>query len=674
MSLVVLLMPAVTGVVVYEGFQSSPFHLVFEEIGQMASSLSYIHTQVNINISDVEHSAKLLSQGIENLMTVVNSLKPIDSYDVVTEPHKRQMLSNLEVHHRDIQTEINRIADLRSLLPVPPASTRIESGSRKTRFVPLLLGVIGTFANIFSRAALHKLEEELSDVRAVQNKLVEIVVSQKAVIEALHKGLQDVKAYIQLQQTLNPANVDAAIKSLIDRVRIEVDRLFRVLQHAQTRRLAVDFLDASEIHQLFPTLREKAAAQQADLLITRPSDLYQIEMSYFFDGHSINLLLHVPIVPKDSLLTLVKLHPFPLPVTEEYSLLPAIEDRLLALSSTAERLSVEIPSTNLLGCHQINRVYLCEKQGVLNIRMNQSCMGSLYIQDYKQAQKLCPMKIIQPTEVIHRLQDSMYLVYSTETQVVTISCPNQGVQNEVITAGVSRFKLEPGCRTKLNDHVVISDYSVATDADIKYVAIPRTPNMNIPEMTNAEVEHGLKRLKEQGSFHPTIQELREIHIEGQDIKRLKVNISDTIQSLHSQLESQVARVKRDLVTIQRELELHVQRNFTDMQQALKDHQELFQEGPFLSEVTLKHDIRNLSSSKTSLVTSIIIWTLFFIICFAMCVFVTILYRKFNYFCDIFSAGFGNIKIANLRPVMVEHFQHMSKLQTSIPKPIEMTEQ
>ena len=199
-----------------------------------------------------------------------------------------------------------------------------------------------------------------------------------------------------------------------------MDRLFRVLQHAQTRRLAVDFLDASEIHQLFPTLREKAAAQQADLLITRPSDLYQIEMSYFFDGHSINLLLHVPIVPKDSLLTLVKLHPFPLPVTEEYSLLPAIEDRLLALSSTAERLSVEIPSTNLLGCHQINRVYLCEKQGVLNIRMNQSCMGSLYIQDYKQAQKLCPMKIIQPTEVIHRLQDSMYLVYSTETQVVTI--------------------------------------------------------------------------------------------------------------------------------------------------------------------------------------------------------------------------------------------------------------
>jgi hypothetical protein len=60
-------------------------------------------------------------------------------------------------------------------------------------------------------------------------------------------------------------------------------------------------------------------SQQAEteLLVSQPSDLLQLELSYFYNGKMAILLLHVPTVPIGSLLRLVKLIPslYPSPAT-----------------------------------------------------------------------------------------------------------------------------------------------------------------------------------------------------------------------------------------------------------------------------------------------------------------------------------------------------------------------
>jgi hypothetical protein len=195
--------------------------------------------------------------------------------------------------------------------------------------------------------------------------------------------------------------------------------------------------------------------------------------------------------------------------------------------------------------------------------------------------------------------------------------------------------------------------------------------MNIPEMTTDEVERGLQLLKAQGDFRPTIQELREIHGEGQNIQNIQSSFETDLHSLQQKLEEQLSRAKRDLITIQQELEKHMQQNVTDLQKAIHDHQKLLGESPFISEVTLQSDLKKLEKSATPFTTSIIIWTFIFMCILVIVIYMIVVYRKFTYFRDIFSAGFGNIKIANLKPVMVEHFQHMSRIQHNIPKPLDL---
>jgi hypothetical protein len=86
----------------------------------------------------------------------------------------------------------------------------------------------------------------------------------------------------------------------------------------QWRRLASDFLSTNQLQNLFTTLKRAAQNTNSDLLITKPSDLLQLVLSYlsyFYDGTIVTLLLHVPVVPAGLLLRLTKLHPFLLPIS-----------------------------------------------------------------------------------------------------------------------------------------------------------------------------------------------------------------------------------------------------------------------------------------------------------------------------------------------------------------------
>jgi hypothetical protein len=138
-----------------------------------------------------------------------------------------------------------------------------------------------------------------------------------------------------------------------------------VLQIAQWRRLALDFLSTNKLQNLFTTLKRAAQNTHSDLLITKPSDLLQLELSYFFDGTIITLLLHIPVVPAGSLLRLIKLHPFPLPISGNYSIVPDVDNQILALSTSEIGMSDQFPVTNLLGCNQVSHMYLCARSEYL---------------------------------------------------------------------------------------------------------------------------------------------------------------------------------------------------------------------------------------------------------------------------------------------------------------------
>jgi hypothetical protein len=198
----------------------------------------------------------------------------------------------------------------------------------------------------------------------------------------------------------------SALDQVRSQLRFNLQKLIRALQAAHYCRLSLNLLSSEKLKKLFDAAARKAKSHHHQLLLRHPSDLLQIETSYLHDGQDVHLMLHIPMAPSDSLLRLFQLRPFPLPFSPSHMLLPAPAHQILAISANSDRFSAELSAVHLLGCHRVNQVYLCERSGVLKKFLNDTCLGSLYMQDLEGAMTLCQLDIIPEAEFVLQLNDN----------------------------------------------------------------------------------------------------------------------------------------------------------------------------------------------------------------------------------------------------------------------------
>jgi hypothetical protein len=117
------------------------------------------------------------------------------------------------------------------------------------------------------------------------------------------------------------------------------------------QQFAIDYLNPAELVTLFKQLSSKADEAGCDLLIQYHLDLFQVETSLLFDGRDGHVLIHVPMVPKGTLLRLFRLHPFLLPMFNTHHLMIDTQNDVLAILSTVVCYNVQLSSTDLLSCH-----------------------------------------------------------------------------------------------------------------------------------------------------------------------------------------------------------------------------------------------------------------------------------------------------------------------------------
>jgi hypothetical protein len=77
-------------------------------------------------------------------------------------------------------------------------------------------------------------------------------------------------------------------------------------------------------------------------VIECPSELFQLDASYTFDGNTLSLLLHIPIAPPEAFMRLYKLHPFPLPFDNGTLLTHNVKNEILAISNSNLRYTLPI--------------------------------------------------------------------------------------------------------------------------------------------------------------------------------------------------------------------------------------------------------------------------------------------------------------------------------------------
>jgi hypothetical protein len=109
----------------------------------------------------------------------------------------------------------------------------------------------------------------------------------------------------------HPALYDSRLTQVVNQI-IDWLRVSRhALQAAQHNPLSIDYLSPNLFKGLFRKLESWPFDFHYNLLIKLLSDLYQLETSLLYNKIFAHLLLHTPMIPKQSFLQLLGLHQFP---------------------------------------------------------------------------------------------------------------------------------------------------------------------------------------------------------------------------------------------------------------------------------------------------------------------------------------------------------------------------
>jgi hypothetical protein len=82
--------------------------------------------------------------------------------------------------------------------------------------------------------------------------------------------------------------------------------LFNALQQLQHQRLSVTLLDAYQMSLIHESVHKTALTRNLQVLPTRPQDYFQLDPSYICSGKDVLMILHVPCVTTNHLLSIYK--------------------------------------------------------------------------------------------------------------------------------------------------------------------------------------------------------------------------------------------------------------------------------------------------------------------------------------------------------------------------------
>jgi len=105
------------------------------------------------------------------------------------------------------------------------------------------------------------------------------------------------------------------------------------LKTAQLHCLSMDLISLEAIKEIFDATDNRAAQNWMSLLIHNPSDLFQVEASYYINPNSTKPFIPIPMALTESLLRLLKFPLFLLPFIDTHLLLQDLDNSLLSLSS-----------------------------------------------------------------------------------------------------------------------------------------------------------------------------------------------------------------------------------------------------------------------------------------------------------------------------------------------------
>ena len=152
------------------------FQVLFEEIGQMSSSVQYVFSTTNLNLTRLENSIDTYRENISSFIKQVQNI-PAQRNNYKQNDLKERMINNLNIHLDDLDTQKARINDVKGNFEQVSVEC-MRKQKQKKFMLQMLFGALGTFMGMFTLNQWDQLQASLINERVITERLIELLNNQ----------------------------------------------------------------------------------------------------------------------------------------------------------------------------------------------------------------------------------------------------------------------------------------------------------------------------------------------------------------------------------------------------------------------------------------------------------------------------------------------------------------
>ena len=415
---------------------------LFQPVGQYATDVHYMHVRMQIPFSPILES-------IENMESYMDSVKN----QSVTHAHTVNIQKVIGFGKMRIKILKDNFMNL--LLNLPNFSIV----QRSKRQLMALFGLVGTAFGIANTIAIENISTKLAKEIHRTDMLVDVTQLHENHLHSIDTQLINAASVLQDMIHFNPAIVESAVSTMVHQTQDIFHKCSNVIAAAQMHRLSPlmfphDVLTSVKLH--IDTIAEK---NKYISFINHNSDLYQIEVSFVFEpiNNTFNVILHVPLVKQEYMLQLHQYIPFPLSqnFAQNHTLTPAVGEKDILAFGFMNTFKI-ISQSDLAGCHHMGEFYFCKGRNVLQTRMEETCLGAIFVKHLSGMKQHCKFEIKPLREQVFQLSRNKWQVYSQSTFSTTVVCPKS--VRPISIDFTTTIELQPGCKIRLQSHLLYAEH------------------------------------------------------------------------------------------------------------------------------------------------------------------------------------------------------------------------
>ena len=436
---------------------------IFFPEGKYATDVHYQIIRIPIYLLPIE-------KGLEQATKVMHHIKQIIVKGKATELPILSIINNANHTLQSIKFRYkNMILNL-------PSAEFSPYGSKKKRFSDLIFGIVSTTFGVTNRIKIAKINAIIAKNRHRTDMMVDIVLTD----------------FTQFSPAVASHYL---INYLITLMTIQYD-VEDGLERAQFQRF---------LHEVFPNdvleaIKVKANQTAKDhgfiSFISKTTDLFSIPLSYIYQpgNETISLLLHIPFIKEEYLL---KLNQFPLShnLSPNHSLTLSLGQNDILAYSEFDTFNI-ISQSDLASCHKMGETYFCKGRNDLRTDITETCLGSLYLQQARGVQKNCKFEIGTAKEQVFSLSHSKWAVDPQKQFTTHQVCGKNG---KPVTVGPgSTISLEPGCKIRLQSHILSADSYEEEVTEPTYFNWNWNATQIFPDLEPAQFTQAMQSLNDYG--------------------------------------------------------------------------------------------------------------------------------------------------------------------------------